>query len=215
MSEKKTAKRTRNFTCLVYPDSAPEDWREILESLQMQVLISPIHDKDVNENAQGEFKKAHYHIILMFTGPKTVEQAHEIMDTFGGVYPPEIPRKSSCMVQDIRGASRYLCHLDNPGKAQYSVSDVVQYGGVDYHAIIELASDFMAVLDEIEDFCEQNNIFSFYVLSKYCRKFKPEWSRVLRTRGSVYLREVLTSKRWSYLNDEAYLYDKDTGEIIV
>ena len=41
----------------------------------------------------------------------------------------------------VRGYARYLCHLDNPEKAQYNISDVISLGGADYQEVISLASD--------------------------------------------------------------------------
>ncbi|MDU2191324.1 MAG: Rep family protein, partial [Klebsiella pneumoniae] len=43
----KRAGRTRNFTTIVYPESAPENWLEILQQLFVPALVSPLHDKDV------------------------------------------------------------------------------------------------------------------------------------------------------------------------
>ena len=58
--------RTRNFASIVYPESAPEDWKEILIQQFVPAFISPLHDQDVNPG--GEIKKPHYHVILMFDG---------------------------------------------------------------------------------------------------------------------------------------------------
>ena len=58
MSETKNGRgRTRNFATIVYPESAPENWKSILENEIVPALISPLHDKDIN--ADGEKKKAH------------------------------------------------------------------------------------------------------------------------------------------------------------
>ena len=64
MSEKKTrgAGRTRNFACVVYADSAPENWQSIISDLKIPVFISPYHDRDVN--ADGQPKKPHWHVQL-------------------------------------------------------------------------------------------------------------------------------------------------------
>src|SRR5699024_11179639 len=52
--------RTRNWTFVVYPESAPEDWREIIDDLHVPWIESPLHDKDVNPD--GEIKKPHWHV---------------------------------------------------------------------------------------------------------------------------------------------------------
>ena len=107
MSEKKsraTDNRKRNFATVVYPESAPENWQEILAGMFVPAFISPLHDKDINPT--GEPKKPHYHVVVMNDGKKSIEQAQELFAAIGGV---------GCeVVQSIRGYARYLCHLDNP-----------------------------------------------------------------------------------------------------
>ena len=44
-----------------------------MADLHIPVLISPLHDKDVTPD--GEIKKAHYHVIIMYGGVKTAAQA--------------------------------------------------------------------------------------------------------------------------------------------
>ena len=38
-------KKTRSYATVVYPDSAPENWVEILRDLKFNAIISPLHDK--------------------------------------------------------------------------------------------------------------------------------------------------------------------------
>ena len=110
MSTKSGLGRTRNFATIIYEESAPENWREILSDLLIPCFISPYHDSDINPN--GEPKKPHWHVLIMFDSVKTMEQAKEIFDKVGGV---------GCeKVNSLRGYARYLCHLDNPEKFQYN-----------------------------------------------------------------------------------------------
>lgn len=56
MSDKNGQGRTRSWTFILYPESAPENWREILNDLFIQWVESPLHDKDIDEGT-GELKK--------------------------------------------------------------------------------------------------------------------------------------------------------------
>lgn len=85
-------------------------------------LISPLHDKDTD--SEGNPKKPHYHVILIFESLKSEKQVHELTESFGGV--------GVLPIQCLGAYSRYLCHLDNPDKAQYSLEDVKEIGGADY-----------------------------------------------------------------------------------
>ena len=148
--------RTRCYATLVYPDSAPADWRDRLASCFVPVFISPLHDQDINPD--GELKKPHYHVLLMFDSMKTTDQAIEIFDQIGGVGVVRVNR--------VRGYARYRCHLDNPEKHIDSENDVASMCGADYSATISLASDKYTALGDMQDFCEKYNIVSFYRKSK-------------------------------------------------
>lgn len=179
--------RTRNYATVVYPESAPDGWQEILSQQFVPAFISPLHDKDINPT--GEPKKPHYHVVIMFEGVKTKEQATDIFNRIGGV---------GCeVVQSIRGYSRYLCHLDNPEKAQYKQEDVRSLCGADYTGTIGLVTDKYKAIGEMIDYCEEFNIYSYSDLLKYCRMERFDWFRVLCDNGTVVMKEYLKSKVWT------------------
>lgn len=185
MSEKKT--RTRNYATVVYPDSAPVDWQDILSGLFVPAFISPLHDSDMNPT--GEPKKPHYHVVIMFDNVKTMEQAKEIFEKIGGV---------GCeKVNSIRGYARYLCHLDNPEKAQYDQSNVRSMCGADYPSVIGLATDKYKAIGEMIDFCQEHNIYSYSDLLEYSRYNHFDWFRVLCDNGTVVIKEYLKSRLWT------------------
>lgn len=197
--------RTRNYATVVYPESAPENWQELLVQQFVPAFISPLHDKD--ENPGGEPKKPHYHVMLMFDNVKTTEQALEIFNLIGGV---------GCeVVKSIRGYARYLCHLDNPEKVQYNPDDVRKLCGADYDSVIALASDRQFAINEMKDFCEKYNVFSIYKLSNYARRNRPDWDRYLNDNTSVTMSIWLKSRYWTATNEDSMsLIDPETGEVL-
>lgn len=197
MSKENGKGRTRNFATVVYPDSAPEGWKNILTEQRVPALISPLHDKDVND--KGEDKKAHFHVIVMFDGVKTKEQAQELFEKIGGV---------GCeVVQSLRGYARYLCHMDNPEKAQYSQEDVCAYCGADYIGIIGLALDKYKAVREIITYCREQNIYSYARLLEYCMEERFDWFRLI-VDHPVLVREYLKSRTWTDENDKNNLSQK-------
>ena len=179
--------KTRNYATVVYPESAPENWKELLEENFVPAFISPLHDKD--ENPTGEPKKPHYHVIIMFDNTKVPEQAREIFDLIGGV---------GCeIVKSLRGYARYLCHLDNPEKFQYSVDDVRCMCGSDYTSVIGLAIDRYKSFQEMVDFCEHYNIVAFDHLVLYSRLHRMDWFRILCDSGTIFMRNYIKSRKWS------------------
>lgn len=69
-TKKSNEKRTRNWWFVLYPDSAPNNWKAILNDLHIQYYVSPLHDKDINPD--GEMKKPHWHVIVTFEGIKAI-----------------------------------------------------------------------------------------------------------------------------------------------
>jgi hypothetical protein len=195
MSEKIVDNRKRNFSCIVYPESAPDNWQDILSEQFVPAFISPLHDNDTNPT--GEPKKPHYHVIIMFDGKKTPEQAKAIFTLIGGV---------GCeVVKSMRGYARYLCHLDNPEKAQYPIDDVRSMCGADYNGVIGLPTDKYKAIHEMMDFCRLNEIYSYSDLIEYACEERFDWFRVLCDNGTVVIKEYLKSKLWTitYGQDKA------------
>lgn len=102
-------KKSRYWTFLIYPDSSPSNWYELLEELHLPVCVSPLHDRDVNPD--GEIKKAHYHVMICWEGPTSQSNVQDISNLFSGVLP--------CPVASVKGMYNYFTHKDNPEKFQY------------------------------------------------------------------------------------------------
>lgn len=185
-AQPKKDNRTRNWVFVVYPESAPENWLDVLRDMFVPGYISPLHDQDTN--ADGEPKKAHHHVVLTFSGKKSFEQVQEITDQLNA------PRPEPC--KDVRAYARYLIHADNPEKAQYSPADVVELGGADYLEKIKSAADTDTALDEMMDWCLEQGCFSFFALTNYARKNRPDWFRVLNSQRTVFLVAWLKSYQW-------------------
>lgn len=183
--EFKTTNRTRNWATIVYPESAPEDWRERLAELKVPSYISPLHDRDINAN--GEIKKAHYHVIIMFASVKAQTQVKSVIADFGGV--------GTEYVQSLRGYARYLCHLDNPEKAQYDTADILSLcGAQSISELISSESDKKALIKQMLDFCRENDIYEFSDLAFYSMDNRQDWYEVLAgSNPMVFVKEVLRS----------------------
>lgn len=117
MAEKNVKKR--NWAFLVYPESAPENWLQILQATGLQCAISPLHDRDLN--ATGEPKKAHWHVIVCYSGPTSFNVVKGFTDSLNSPIPQAL--------EQVKGYYRYLTHQDNPEKAQYSPEQIQTVNG--------------------------------------------------------------------------------------
>ena len=178
MSKSKSSQRFRNACTIVYPDSAPSNWVDILRDLHVNVFISPLHDKDVNPD-DNEPKKPHFHVLLMYDNVHSREQFSEVFDSINGV--------GLEVVSSLRGVARYLCHLDNPEKYQYSPSDVISLGCVDYNSIIGLPTDKYKVCSEMLSWCKENGVMYFSDLVEYSSIYRDDWFRALADNCTVFM----------------------------
>lgn len=183
-------KRTRNFASVVYPESAPENWIEILQQQCVPAFVSPLHNSDYNPS--GEPKKEHFHVMIMFDGVKTIEQAREVFESIGGV--------GVEMIKSVRAYARYLCHLDNPDKAKYSLDDVTALAGADYVVTINSSADKYTAIGEMIDFCVSTGIDSYAELIIYAKNNRMDWFRILCDNGTLPVVQFLKSRYWEMNN---------------
>lgn len=151
MPEKNVKKR--NWAFVLYPESAPKNWREILAQSGVQCAISPLHDRDVNPT--GEPKKPHYHVILVYGNPTTYNNVKAFTNGRLGQTVPQ-------PLEQVQGYYRYLTHDDNPEKAQYSKNDIEHLNGFDIREFVELSkSEVIRIKRELLAFIRDNKIYEY------------------------------------------------------
>ena len=132
MNEKKSSDnkviKKRNWAFVLYPESAPSNWRELLQLTGLECVISPLHDKDVNPD--GTPKKPHYHIIICYQGPTSYNVVKTLCDSLNCPIPQYL--------ESVKGYYRYLTHMDNPEKAQYSKDDIQALNGFNILNYVEI-----------------------------------------------------------------------------
>lgn len=189
MNKKSTDDRVRNWTFIVYPESAPENWKEILQEQHINFAVSPCHDKDVNPT--GEVKKAHYHVMLVFENKKSYSQILEITVLLNAT----IPQK----VQSTKALIRYFVHIDNPEKHQYDVKDIYCYGTIDITTPFETAVTRYEAIREMIAYIDDNNITEFFELLKFASLENEVWFRCLSDNSSYVINQYIKSKKYHKL----------------
>ncbi len=120
--------KKRNWTFVLYPESAPPDWREKIKISGLMAAVSPLHDKDVNPT--GEAKKAHYHVLLVYSGPTTYNAVAKFTASLNATVPQAL--------ESVKGMYRYFTHKDNPEKYQYQESEILSLNGFNIADLVEL-----------------------------------------------------------------------------
>lgn len=209
---KRVDERKRQYAFLVYEDSSYPDWIERLDQMHVEGFVSPYHNKD--KNPDGTRKKPHWHVLLMFEGKKSEAQINEIREkAIGPNY-----NKAFEDVGSLRGYARYLCHMDNPEKAQYDRLEVRALGGADYDAVIMLPSDDVRMLGDVMEYIRANNIRYFSDFLLICRDNNPDWFNMLVSRKSYVIIEFIKSETYKVQQMERDCYargiDPATGEVL-
>lgn len=144
--------KKRNWAFVLYPESAPNNWREQLQQTGLQCAISPLHDKDLN--ADGTPKKPHYHVILCYQGPTSYNVVKQLTEHLRQPIPQPL--------EQVRGYYRYLTHEDNPEKAQYSKLDIKLLNGFDLREFVEMTkTEVLKIKRELIQFIQDNDILEY------------------------------------------------------
>ena len=153
--------RSNKWAFLIYKDSTPENYLEILEGIHVPFVLSPWHDKDVNKET-GEFKKAHKHGAFYFDSLKSYSQVSALIkDKLNG--PSHVEP-----VMSPKGMYDYFTHAENPDKTPYNIQDIESGCGfnLDQFLVQQNSEDFMT---EVIDTIEINDFTEFEELVWYAR----------------------------------------------
>lgn len=185
MARKDKDQRNRNWTFLVYPDSAPHNWKEILsDDLKLLWVQSPLHEYDVNED--GTPKKPHWHIVVCHEGNKSYEQILEISEAVNGT---DVKPVSS-----MHGLIQYFIHKNNPEKFQYKKEDIEPHG-IDISPYFGLSSSqIQAECRKMIDYIEDNDVSEFSDFVVYCHNISQDWEYIIMNRNTSFFKAYLYNR---------------------
>lgn len=180
--------RSNCWTFCIYPDdSLPENYLSIIDQWHIPVLLSPVHDSDVNGN--GMEKKKHIHVMIYFGSGKnkSYPQVMKYVEKLNGC-PAEV-------VHNTVGMIRYFVHRDNPEKHQYKIEDLKSFCCFQYlEAFENNATDENKYFNFIEEFCEDNQIYNYYQLTLKLKDCNLINELNFLRRHSTHIRFYLTDK---------------------
>lgn len=183
--------KKRHWAFVLYPESAPSNWRDILQQTGLTCAISPLHDKDINPDNTP--KKAHYHVILSYSNTTTYNCVKSLCDSLNQPIPQPL--------EQVRGYYRYLTHKDNPEKYQYDEKEITSINGFDISNFIELSeNEVFEIENNVVSFIRDNNIIEYKDLVDLLK------DNEMFTELKVVCKHTLFFN--SYLNSARYKYEK-------
>jgi len=181
--------KKRNWAFIVYPESAPTNWIELLQKTGLQCAISPIHDCDAN--ADGELKKAHYHVLACYPGPTTFNVVKSIADALNSPIPQH--------VESVKGYYRYLTHKDNPEKAQYLESDIKTINSFNIFDFVELTRNEIAQIKKaLLKFINANKITEYCDLLDSLIDQESMSEFEVASNNTIFFNTYISSLRYKY-----------------
>lgn len=200
--------RSKNYTLVVYPEDLStemqtnNEWINVFRDLGHKLVVSPYHDKDVN--ADGSKKKPHYHILLQ--GGRTWITFEELKDLvkndFGGKG-VAVPQKCS----NSDGLKRYMTHIDNPDKYQYSKDDIRCFNGASIDEAYRISEEGKKlVIAEIMKFIREHEEFANYnQLMDYALDLKDDgdstWFDILLSHSWI-IEKYISARRFQIRDQE-------------
>lgn len=184
----------RNWAFVVYPESLPSNYEDLIYETGLPMAFSPLHDKDLNPD--GLEKKPHYHVICYYENSTTFESVKQnVTDKLNGTIPIKL--------ESLRGMYRYHLHLDNPEKYQYNDSDRKLYNGFDIHRVGEYTyTEIATMLKQIQHFIIQNKITEYSDLLDILldNEMYSLWDTARN--HTLLLNTYITSRRYKTVNEK-------------
>lgn len=196
--------KKRVWTCVVYPDSLPADWIDLLKQSGLKCAISPLHDRDYNPELKNtiaqvaeenrEPKKPHYHLILVYGNTTTFNNVSKFTQ---GVLCGTIPQA----LESVEGMYRYFTHKDNPEKAQYSEKDIQTFNGFNIRNFKELKSgDRQNIKIELVKIIIEKDFIEYADFMNYLISLEDQDYFDVASTQTVFFKAYLASLRHSALS---------------
>lgn len=180
-------KRSNKWAFLLYQESAPGNYLDILEDMHIPFVLSPWHDKDINKET-GEFKKAHKHGALYFDSLKSYSQVSELVTAHLNT-PAHVE-----VIMSPKGMYDYFTHAENPEKTLYDINDIEFGCGFDLDKfLIANNSDYFLTL--VIDTIEEHNFLEFNSLVHYARTENPKLLSLIMDK-TYFFAKYLDSRRY-------------------
>ena len=182
--------KKRHWAFVMYPESLPENWQEILTQTGLPIAISPLHDKDVNPDKT--VKKKHYHVILTYNGPTSFAVVKKITDELNAPIP--------IALEAIKGYYRYFTHKDNPEKFQYDEKDIKTLNGFSVLDFVEITkSEVFEIKNILMDLICEKNFTEYADFMDFVRKNLTLAEKDVASSHTYFFCNYLSSRRHTRL----------------
>lgn len=150
--------KSRNWTFILYPESAPIDWLSQLKLTGLPFAISPEHNLDVDKN--GELLKPHRHCFVRFPTARGYTSVLSLTKSLNAT----IPQK----VYSVKGLYEYFIHNGLENKYHYDPADIITGNGFD------LDEKSVNPLPDIFSLIKKERLFEFSLFMDFLVDNRPD-----------------------------------------
>lgn len=179
--------KERYWTFIMYEDSRPNNWKELLQEEMIEMSISPRHDRDMIEET-GELKKPHYHVLMCFNGPTTYNRAIEIANKVGA----NIVKR----VLNVKGMYDYFTHKWNEEKAKYSEEDIITINGFNINDYGITQNEIEEMKREVIRLIREENITEYSILVDLLADNNMKDLGTIVSKNTTYFNAYLKSRKY-------------------
>lgn len=179
-------KRSNKWAFLIYEESSPSNYRDILEQIHIPYILSPWHNQDI-DHSTGEIKKSHKHGALFFDSLKSYSQVSELLQQHLNT-PSHIE-----IIMSPKGMFDYFIHASNTDKTPYDINDIESGCGFDLNQFL-LDQGQSEIFNKIIDIIENQDFTEFQSLVMYARQHHPSYLHLIIQR-TYFFAKYLDSRR--------------------
>lgn len=180
----RSQRRTTSWTFVCYPESLPADYERRFANMHIP-LAYILHSMDTEPC--GTRIKDHIHVLLKYDSVKAYDQVADDFEWTGITFIEP--------VRSFHAMTRYLVHLDDPDKYQYSQDSVKSVSGLALDFSRHFTPDEqVTMMQEITAFIEDNDVTSFEALWSYCARHERNWLSLLMNKTSYSVNQFIKSR---------------------
>lgn len=179
-------KRSNKWAFLIYEESTPSNYRDILEQMHIPYILSPWHNQDIDQST-GLIKKSHKHGALFFDSLKSYSQVSELLQQHLNT-PSHIE-----IIMSPKGMFDYFIHASNLDKTSYDINDIESGCGFDLNQFL-LDQGQSEVFSNIIDMIEDQDFIEFQDLVMYARQHHLSYLNLIIQR-TYFFAKYLDSRR--------------------
>lgn len=207
--------KSRYFATEIYEESVDKFYIEKLQETQLEIAISPMHNKDtyteydyhkyIKNNGKepqwkvGDIKKTHRHILICYPNTTTSKTIQPIIEDIKGV--------GLIQVNSKKGYYEYLTHKNEKNKYHYNEEEIIKLNGFELDNEKTTNANKEIIKREIIHIINANNINEYSDIYDYLDNNGLYEMCEILSKSTIFFNTYLKSKHFKN-------YCKDTKNIL-